>query len=153
MQHPCKLLRNAADVHSSPLCLMPCRTRSSWLQTRGHLHDTPDFERVIVWTVYEMASFRRELGIPPTLSRVPAGRAHWRILWRRQPDARGERILSYFSGLFSLIIKSAVPTTHHRAWVLLHCYCREGGCLQRQRGTVRKLLNEPSILRYFSSTR
>ena len=28
-----------------------------------HLHDTPDFERVMVWTVYEMASFGRELGI------------------------------------------------------------------------------------------
>ena len=64
MQHPYKLLRNAADVHSSPLCLVPCRTLSSWLQTRGHLYDTPDVERVMVWTVYEMASFGRELGIP-----------------------------------------------------------------------------------------
>ena len=62
MQHLCKLLRNAADVHSTPPCLGSCKTRSSWLQTRGHLYDTPDSERVMVWTVYEMASFGREFG-------------------------------------------------------------------------------------------
>ena len=37
-------------LHSTRLCLGPCRTRSSWLQTCGHLYDTPDFERVMVWT-------------------------------------------------------------------------------------------------------
>ena len=74
MQHPYKLLRNAADLHSSPLCLRPCRTRSSWLQTPGHLYDTPNFERVMVWTVYEMATFGRGLEISSTRSRVPAGR-------------------------------------------------------------------------------
>ena len=42
MQRLNKLLRNAADVHSTPLCLGSCKTRSSWLQTRGRLYDTPD---------------------------------------------------------------------------------------------------------------
>ena len=72
-----------------------------------------------------MASFGRGLGIPlPFLGCQPDA-----LIGAYCGDASRtlERTLSHFSGLFSLVIKSAVPTTHHRAWVLLHCYCREGG--------------------------
>ena len=124
------------------------------------MYDTTDFERVMVWTVHERASFGRELGIPlPFLGCQPDAlngafcgeasrtRVESAYLFQTETSSVSRRAFlrpSYFSGLLSLVNKSAVPTIHHRAWVLLHCYCREGGYSQRQRETVRKLLNELS---------
>ena len=131
----------------------PCSTRTSSFETpqtytvrpfawgiaghglpgsSGHLYDTPDFERVMVWTVYEMASFGRGLGIPlPFLGCQPdtligaycgdasRTRVESAFFFQAETSSLLRRVSpcpSYFSGLFSLVIKSAVPTKHHRTW-------------------------------------
>ena len=108
MQHLYMLLRNAADVHNTPLRLGPCRTRSSWLQTCGHLYDTPGFECVMVWTVYEMASFGRGLGIslpflgcqPDALIGAYCGDA--------SQDARGERMFIPVRNIIAVTTNTSV---------------------------------------------
>ena len=70
-----------------------------------------------MWTVYEMASFGRGLGIPYPFSGA-SWKRFWRILWRRQPDARGMRILScplvYFRWLSAVPASNSFTTTDER---------------------------------------
>ena len=84
-----KFLRNAADEHDT-LLYLGIRENVIYLAPNAwHLRDAPDPEGTTVWAVYEMALFRRELGVAHILVDVtPAGRA-WRACIQGDPYRRG----------------------------------------------------------------
>ena len=90
-----------------------------WLQTRGHLCDTPDFESVMVWTVQEMASFGRGLGIPLPFLWFQQDAGYWRTLWRRQILF----VLHIFVGNQECCTHNSSPSMG-----LPSLFCREGSC-------------------------
>ena len=100
---------------------------------RGHLYDTPDSERVMVWTVYEMASFGRGI---PDLSWVPAGRA-----WRAH--IYSERSISPCT--LSLPPHRGRRHTFTSARICTSMSCSHGGTTNFQ-GIVEHMTNELTAL-------
>ena len=92
----------------------------TWLGVRGHLYDTPDFERVMVWTVYEMTIWAG-LGIS-----LPFLGCHYLSF----SLCLSQRETAYPSFFFARHVLGDPDD-----FVPGRC-CREWVCLQRQRETA-----------------